>query len=80
MNLALIGDDQAADHLDGRGLAGAVSAQKAKHLTAGNLQVEVVDGHHRLSLAALICLAQVGDRYGRNCSHQSSPQSMYNTL
>jgi len=51
---------QPGDHLDGRGLAGAVGAEKTHDLPAGHVEGDALDG-----LEAAEVLAQVADLDGR---------------
>ena len=51
-DLALVAGDQADDHVEGGGLAGAVRAQQADHFAAADLQRNVLD--HLAGLVALV--------------------------
>jgi len=48
---AIVGGDQAGDHVETGGLAGPVGAQQARHFAAGEVQADALD--HRASTERL---------------------------
>jgi len=58
MHPAAVGNDDAADHFDGRRLARAVRTQKTKYLTGGYSQIEVFHRVYDCLIALAVYLAQ----------------------
>ena len=80
---AVVGRDQAGDHVEAGGLAGAVGAQQARHLAAAQAQGDVLD--HRAAAERLADLSTTrpsrrrrpGRRHGRWAAHAPSrPQRL----
>ena len=54
------GREQAGEHFDGRGFAGAVGAEEAEELSRSDAQIDAVDGHEFAEAAGQAWVEMVG--------------------